>query len=155
MATQIGRKSIPEVTAYVPGFGLFFRPELNSGLPLPSPLGCTAEPQWGFAPVARGFSLGRSGADESTLAVTPRRGTSGAGHSFPHFLPPPVSERGGSNGGGCAPRTEFMRPVTANKANFSRLRLREYVSSRIRHPAGLTLESPPDHGFGSAYHGKS
>ncbi len=40
-------------------------------------------------------------------------------------------------------------------AKLSRSRLREYVSSRIRNPAGLTLESPPDHGSGSAHHGKS
>ena len=47
------------------------------------------------------------------------------------------------------------RKWTKKDAIFSRSRLREYVSSRIRNPAGLTLESPPDHGSGSAHHGKS
>ncbi len=40
-------------------------------------------------------------------------------------------------------------------SNFSRSRLREYVSSRIRNPAGLMLESPPNHGSGSVHQGKS
>ena len=48
----------------------------------------------------------------------PRRGTGGAGNSSPHLLPRPSRSGGGSKGGGCAPRTEFIRPVTAVKANL-------------------------------------
>jgi len=51
-------------------------------------------------------------------------------------------------------RKMLDKPVDA-PIKFSRSRLREYVSSRIRTPAGLMLESPPDHGSGSAHHGKS
>jgi len=49
----------------------------------------------------------------------------------------------------------LMQQIYADFSDFSRSRFRFIVSSRIRNPAGLVLETPPDHGSGSARFDKS